>query len=372
MSNKKSNSDNFIIKSKSLFNDKYDYSKVNYINNKTKVELICKEHGSFFIEPNRHLSKKSGCNKCGIIKRSKNQSNKNWLDKFLLKHGELYDYSKVEYENSRKKVEIICKEHGSFWQSPSSHYLQGCEKCGIDRRSKRRISENWFNKFLSKHGNLYDYSKVEYINNKTHIEIICKEHGSFWQTPYSHIRSNIGCTKCLNEDLNKRFRNNKWLETFTSKHGDVYDYSKVNYINSKEKIEIICKRHGSFWQTPYNHLNLQGCPTCKISKGERKIMKYLDNKSIEYKMSYVFSDCRDKNPLKYDFFIEKYNLCIEFDGIQHFKSFEWFGGDKSLEDRIRRDYIKDIFCLNNKISLLRISYLEYDYIDRIMDSIFNI
>jgi menaquinone-dependent protoporphyrinogen IX oxidase len=307
ISNKKCTIEEFITKSKNVFGNLYDYSKVDYKGNKVKVEIICKDHGSFFIEPNRHLSKKSGCNKCGIIKRSKTQSNNNWLEKFIEVHG--------------------------------------------DR---------------------YDYSKVEYINNKTPIEIICKEHGSFLQAPYSHIRSNIGCVRCLNETLNKKFKNKKWLDKFIKIHGDRYDYSKVEYKNSKTKVEIICKEHGSFLQTPFNHYQNQGCPICNISKGERKIMTYFDKKSIYYESGCLFKDCKDKKTLRFDFFIPEYNLCIEYDGIQHFKSFNWFGGDKNFESQKRRDYIKDIYCLDNKISLIRISYLEYDRIYDILDSIFNI
>ena len=152
-------------------NSNYDYSKVKYLHSKIKVEIICKIHGSFFITPNNHL-KGIGCNKCGIISRSSKRRNKNWLDSFRKIHNDIYDYSKVLYVNDKTKVEVICKEHGSFLVKPNNH-LQGqkCYKCVFDVYDRK----TFINKSNSIFNYLYDYTKVNYINNKTKVEIICKE-----------------------------------------------------------------------------------------------------------------------------------------------------------------------------------------------------
>ncbi len=122
-------------------------------------------------------------------------------------------------------------------------------------------TEEFINKANKVHNGKYDYSKVEYVNAKTKICIICPEHGEFWQTPNNHL-SGKGCALCANE--NKLHLYNKSNDKFISEaqmiHNGKYDYSKVEYVNAKTKICIICPEHGEFWQTPHNHLQGQGCP----------------------------------------------------------------------------------------------------------------
>jgi len=134
---KKLTNDEFIEKAQQIHENKYDYSNVVYINNMKKVEIICKnpKHGSFLQAANNHL-RGCGCPKCGkSIKLTKEE----FIEKSELKHGLKYDYSKVVYVHSHKKVSIICKEHGEFEQSPNHHIIQGngCPKCGkTDKRKK--------------------------------------------------------------------------------------------------------------------------------------------------------------------------------------------------------------------------------------------
>ena len=108
------------------------------------------------------------------------------------------------------------------------------------------------------HGTTYDYSLASYINSKTQVEIICKEHGSFWQVPSSHLKG-CGCPAHWSNTLKTTFQ---FLENAKKVHDTVYDYSLVMYITAKTKVEIICKEHGSFWQTPSHHLTGHGCPSC--------------------------------------------------------------------------------------------------------------
>ena len=98
------------------------------------------------------------------------------------------------------------------------------------------------------HCNKYNYSKSVYVNNKIKLEIICPLHGSFFQTPSNHI--NYGCIKCGHEKSSNACRGDKetFIKKSIKKHGIKYDYSKVNYINSNKKVEIICSLHGSFFQ----------------------------------------------------------------------------------------------------------------------------
>ena len=186
--------EDFIAKAKQVHGNKYDYSKVEYINNHTKVCIICPIHGEFWQIPANHTHKTHprGCPKCnGGIKYDA----KEWLEHCQILHQGKYDYSKVDLDKRRKdgKICIICKEHGEFWQLPTSHYYgQGCAKC------KNVVLSNTY-EFIQKarliHKDKYDYSKVEYVNTNSKVCIICKEHGEFWQTPNSHL-ANHGCPIC--------------------------------------------------------------------------------------------------------------------------------------------------------------------------------
>ena len=179
-------------------------------------------------------------------------------------HGDKYDYSKVEYINKNTKVCIICPEHGKFWQRPSDH-LQGagCYKCGRKNcKGKKVTTKDFIENAVKLHGNKYDYSKSEYIDSKTKICIICPEHGEFWQLPTAHLQGQ-GCPKCKKYKIGKNKYNTKiFIEKSKLIHGNKYDYSKVNYIDSLTKVCIICPEHGEFWQEPNSHLRGFGCKKC--------------------------------------------------------------------------------------------------------------
>lgn len=180
-----------------------------------------------------------------------------FIEKSKKIHKNIYDYSSVNYINSRNKVKIICKKHGEFTQRAANHLLGiGCKKCYFE---SRKIGLKKFIELATlKHNNKYDYSNVKYINSITNIEINCPIHGKFYQQPRNHLNGN-GCKKCVGLFEDK----NSFLEKAKNIHGDEYDYSKVKYKNSYTKIEIICKTHGSFFQKPsVHHWHKSGCPQC--------------------------------------------------------------------------------------------------------------
>ena len=188
----------FIEESKIKHNNKYDYSKVNYMNSYTKVDIICSKHGIFQQKPTHHLSG-SGCKKCADDKMRENR--KKSLDLFIIqsneKHNNKYDYSKVNYTNSYTKVKIICPIHDIFLQDPAHHLSGGCKKCADDkmRENRKKSLDLFIIQSNEKHNNKYDYSLVVYLNNQIKIKIICPIHGIFEQIPNSHIQGS-GCPKC--------------------------------------------------------------------------------------------------------------------------------------------------------------------------------
>ncbi len=174
--------------------DRYDYSKVLYKNDKTKVIIGCPEHGDFEQAPYRHKAG-DGCPKCGYkaagAAQAKTQPEA--VAEFQSVHGSRYDYSKVIYKNSKTKVIIGCNVHGDFECRPFAHKSgDGCPKCGgTGKKSRSEVIAD----FQSVHGGRYDYSKAAYVNAKTKVVIGCTKHGDFEQLPYNH-KSGQGCPKC--------------------------------------------------------------------------------------------------------------------------------------------------------------------------------
>jgi hypothetical protein len=231
---------------------------------------------------------------------------KEFIEKAKKIHGDKYDYSNVEYKNNITKVCINCPEHGEFWQSPKYHLRGGgCYQCGIDKlkqkrpyvpKPNKRLKNDDFIKRAQKiHGNTYDYSKTNCINATEKVCIICSEHGEFWQTPMSHLKGH-GCPYCSG---NAKLTTKSFIEKAQKTHGNKYDYSKTEYINSKTKVCIICPEHGEFWQVPHAHLDGQGCPICKgekISLKKRKSNdKFIEEAQKVHGNKYDYSKVKYKN-----------------------------------------------------------------------------
>ena len=250
MSKIKRNREFFIEKSKEIFGDKYDLSKVEFTDFKhDKVTIICPIHVEFTMLPVNFLKSK-GCPQC--YKESKYNTDY-FIEKSRLIHGDKYDYSKSNYINSLAKTTIICPIHGEFQQMPIEHMRgQGCPKCKFDSQRNLHGFDDIKTYFLTKakevHGDKYDYSKVEleYISKK--VCIICPVHGEFWQKANDHLKGR-GCSKCRRKKCNTE----KFIQKSKEIYGEKYNYSKVNYVNKSTKVCIIDKDNGEFWQTPETH-----------------------------------------------------------------------------------------------------------------------
>jgi very-short-patch-repair endonuclease len=282
-----------------------------------------------------------------------------FIQRAKLIHGNKYDYSKVNYINNITNVCIICSIHGEFWQKPSKHINRhfGCKKCGVKKRSvARSLSIDTFIKQAHQiHNNRYDYSKVNYINIDIKICIICPEHGEFLQTPYNHIRRKQGCPKCNGGAI---LDGKYFIQRANQIHNNKYDYSKIEYKNGYTKICIICTEHKDFYQIPNSHLQGIGCPKCQRSKGEEQIESWLKENNIQFETQKRFKDCKNIKPLPFDFYLIKHNICIEYDGEQHYQSKKCFGGEHGFQRTQMNDNIKNNYCKQNNIKLIRIPYWE--------------
>lgn len=280
-------------------------------------------------------------------------------------HNNKYDYSSVVYKNQDTKINIICPIHGEFSQRPDHHLANHkCKRCSINNDRFYDAKELFIKRANNKWNNFYNYSKVEYKTARKKVIIICPIHGEFLQSPGSHL--NNECMKCsiIKNANNQKDTKEDFIKKAELIHKGVYDYSNVNYINSKIKIEIICKKHGSWLQMPYNHLLGKGCSVCVElfnSKGQKLVEKFFKTHYINFKRQKTFDDCR--NPytnakLRFDFYIPKHNICVEYDGQQHFKPVSMWGGKIGLLETQNRDAIKNKYCKEKNIPLIRISYKE--------------
>lgn len=275
-------------------------------------------------------------------------------------HNNKYNYSLIEsYKNNWTKIDIICPEHGIFSQPPKNHSRgMGCKKCAVSyKRNKMSKTQNSIiEEFVNIHSKFYDYSLVSYKNNKTKVVVNCPNHGPFKITPSHHLNGH-GCSKC---SKNYRRSLDEFISDFNSVHNHKYDYSFIieRPKNGRSSVTINCPLHGTFSQNVCHHLRGCGCQKCKNSKGENTIQTYLEENKIEYNREKKFNDCLSElgHKLKFDFFLPKSKICIEYDGIQHFKPLEYFGGVDGFNTIKKNDKIKNEYCLSNDIRLIRIAY----------------
>lgn len=323
----------FINKANYIQNNRYNYSKVKYINNKTKICIICPVHGEFWQTPKTHL-KGGECPKCRVIQQSqiRRKTREEFIETAKKIHNDKYDYSKVDYVNNSTNICIICPTHGEFYQTPSTHLNgHGCPKCAIEKVTAQHILG--IKEFIRKgniiHNNKYDYSNSVYEGNKQKIKIKCPIHGDFWQTPHDHLQG-CGCPKCsihftkaeteITELLkevypqqhNKTILSGKEIDIFISslklgieynglvwhsemfkkdKHYHIYKLNKCNekgirlihifedeWVNHKEICESKLKQICGLNHNP--KIYGRKCTICKIENKE-EVYKFLDEKHIQ-------------------------------------------------------------------------------------------
>lgn len=256
------------------------------------------------------------------------------------------NYDKFKY---RDYIDVNCKLHGDYKIRYDHLKDYGCPKC-FKLLNKEKNKNNFIERSNIKHNHKYDYSKVNYKTNKDLVEIVCKKHGSFLQRPDNHL-SGSGCTYC-----NYKVSGDDFINRSKIIHSGKYNYDKCKFIGVNNMITINCKLHGDFTQRASSHLSGSGCPICRESKGEKIIRNYLIDKKIEFVKEKKFLDFNKY--IEFDFYLPNYNLCIEYDGIQHFEPIDFFGGKERFLATQKTDIMKNKYCESKKINILRISYLD--------------
>jgi len=245
--------------------------------------------------------------------------------------------------------------------------LYGCLSLG---GKKRLIKDEFIKRSQEKHGNKYDYNLVNYTNSKSKIKLFCKECKIFFeQEAKSHMKGS-GCKYCAFKDQTTNIT--ELINKFKQIHGVKYDYSLVDYKNSQTKIKILCNKCKLyFFQKPSDHLRGHGCPKCNESKGENRVAKCLTENNINFTPYKSFEGLKHIRSLKPDFYLDDFNLLIEYDGVGHY--LPCFGStpeekQKNLEDCQLRDKIKNEWALKNNIPLLRIPYWDFDKIEELIEA----
>ena len=345
----------FLSSAKKVHGDKYDYSKVQFVNVNTKVCIICPNHGEFWQTPKNHVYHKENCPECAksISADKRTKTTAEFIKKAKEIHGDKYDYSLVKYTNSSEKVQILCPKHGMFEQNASSHLSGcGCPKCANSKiwdTRGRFTTDDFIKKAKEIHGDKYDYSDSVFTKFKNYVNIRCYQHGLFKQTPEHHIYGACGCPQC-----SPTFKGDtqSFIKRAKEIHGDKYDYSKVDYQTAAKKVTIICPIHGEFHQTPNGHLGGQGCPLCAhlISKSEQEIADF-----IEQYMPIVRNDRTIlSNKKELDIYIPSLQIAIEYNGMVWHS--EQFNRNKyHLLDKLNE-------CNEKGIKLINI--FEYEYLTK--------
>ena len=351
--------EDFIKKAIEKHGDKYDYSEANFVNSKTPIKIICHqkdykdiEHGIFYVNPYKHLYRGDGCPKCSGRGKYKDHD---FLIQSLKKaqNDDNYSYDKVVYKGYKIPITITCKIHGDY-EINIGHALngQGCPKCRYIKSadSKRRSIKEIIELSRKVHGDKYDYSLIkEYKNDRIKYPIKCNVCGNvFYQAFNNHIKGKQGCPICGRKKTEDARRSD--VETFIKLakevHNNKYDYSKVEYINSRTPVKIICPEHGDFWQRPDNHLSGAGCPSCShtFSNEEEEVSNFI--KSIVGEENVISKDRSILNGKEIDIYVPSKQIGIEFNGLRWHS--EEFNKDKNYH------LLKTEECAKKGIRLIHI------------------
>lgn len=273
--------DYYIAQARVIHGDLYEYLELYRRPDKYPyLKIKCKQHGLFEKRTSNHISRKQGCPSC-------TQKHKLTQEDFLAKakviHGEKYSYDKAIYTKGHAKLIITCGEHGDFEMSATNHLSgQNCPSCN---KHAPLTTESLISKLVELRGNQYDYSKIEHQHTNIPVTVICPEHGEFLATTHNLLdpRTIICCHRC--NPRGKVRCTKDFIEDASLIHQNIYDYSKVDYQASIEKVIISCSTHGDFLQRPNDHLSGDGCPLCGKGRCSKICIEWLDKIASTEKIS---------------------------------------------------------------------------------------
>ena len=277
----------------------------------------------------------------------------------VYEYFEQYGYKVIDdsYKDSRTPINVICPK-GHTWKVTFGHFKGNNCRCAECRKLERRYSENVILETLNNNG--YKLNSVFIKNAATYVNITCPK-GHIYECSFESFK-NKGrrCRKCSGSHKHTI----EEVKDFANQYG--YEVISDTYLNNKTHLIFKCPKDHKF-SMRFDHFKSGArCPFCRESKGEKDILKYLDEHNVKYIRQYRYEDCRDVKPLPFDFYLPDYNICIEYDGELHYKSIDFYGGEEELMRQQNRDNIKTQYCKDNNITLIRIPYWDLNNINKIL------
>lgn len=361
---------------------------------KYKVKVICdycgKEYDCNFGDYNKSIESygKVACFDCRVHKINATNTNNlaenryNEIKRRCNKLGYVLLSSIEDITTVRMNMEFICHTHGHQTLHVNT-FLHGaeCRECARDKNKiKRMLSmQSRIEEEIAQYNNNKLLNKEDYFNDETsNLKILCGSCNNVFVTSrHAYLKnakrnSNYMCPDCNAKFIRENLLRNKddVEEYINSINGNIllnkYDYQG----NDVHNLHIRCGNCGNVFTTSLLCYQMGkttcDCCSCKISRGEFAIKNVLDLYGVDYDKEHWFVDCRDKYPLPFDFYLPDYNMCIEYQGEQHYKVVPRFGGEKELINRQYHDKIKKDYCKNNNIILIEIPYWEYENIEKIL------
>lgn len=322
----------------------------------------------------RTLLISKGCVQCGIVKSTKAKMR---LEEDVLK--EINDFNPnidflSKYTGVDNKIKCRCKLHNIEYEATPCSLKKhiSCPEC-IRIMRHARTDDEFKKELKERYPTIQSLSKFTGTDKPTKFK--CTVCGYEWTAQPNRLlnvnKDECGCPRCkgkhykiteddLRERISKASPNTEYISGF---------------IHVADKAIFKCKVCGYEWESLVgNILGGTGCPKCKMSKGEIKIGQYLDAHNIKYRTQHIFDDCKNKYTLRFDFYLPEFNCCIEYDGIQHFKYCTFGAKNRTAEELVviqERDKIKDEYCKEKSIDLIRIPYTDFDNIEKILDKYFS-
>lgn len=255
----------FIERTRKVHGDRYDYSKVEYVDAKTKVCIICPKHGEFLQRPSHHTDGR-GCNKCAAEKNG--EQLQFWTKEKCQECASKYATMKAFREGS-KNAYNSARKHG--WLKEYNWLTYKIVNTQKKKDRHTYTQEEIIIRLKSLFGTKYGYDHVIYKNMKTPIVLFCHEsdehgveHGEFSMRPDNIFSGKQSCPKCwqARRGIVQQLPVEEFIKRSNVVHHNLYQYHKVEYKGTNKKVCIKCPVHGDFWQTPSNHMKGKGCPYC--------------------------------------------------------------------------------------------------------------
>lgn len=345
-----------------------------YITSQTKIHHYCLKCGYVWEVAPITILRNHGCPICALekISTSRKLDYNNVVGRIQTQNPYVLVLSK-DYISSADKFQCQCKICGYIWNSRVSNLMKGhgCPKCApkINGEKKRKTPEQ-FSKQIYDNFNGTIILNEEYTTAANKISATCTVCNYSWKPQAHSLEEGYGCPKCAG---NAPISNDEFVERVKDTKNPSL-IIKSEYIDSSTYIDVECTICHYEWEMkPANIQSGNGCPKCRRSLGELRIEKFLIDNNINFNAQKTYSGLVGikGNLLSYDFYLPQYNLLTEFQGEQHERPIEFFGGEERFQIQQEHDKRKRNYAKLHNINLLEIWYYDIDQIEEILEETIN-